>query len=176
MSRDDRNLVNGGAIAALGLGGNIGEPRQLMAQALQALDGRVDCHVLAVSRLYKTPPWGKLDQADFFNACALVETSLRPEALLDLCLEIERGMKRVRTERWGPRTIDLDLLTYGDVALMSERLVLPHPRMTERGFVMMPLNDIAPDMAINGRPVALWLKDVDVTGIEVADADPDWWR
>ncbi|MDE1158536.1 MAG: 2-amino-4-hydroxy-6-hydroxymethyldihydropteridine diphosphokinase [Neorhizobium sp.] len=162
--------------AALGLGGNLGEPRHLMAQALKALDERDDCRVVSVSRLYKTPPWGKLDQADFFNACALVETCLDPVALLDLCLEIERGMKRVRTERWGPRTIDLDVLTYGQIVLDSERLTLPHPRMTERGFVMMPLTDIAPDLKIGGKPVEGWLKDVDVTGIEVADADPDWWR
>ncbi len=163
-------------IAALGLGGNIGEPRQLMAQALQALDARGDCRITAVSRLYKTPPWGKLDQADFFNACALVETSVEPVPLLDLCLDIERGMKRVRIERWGPRTIDLDVLTYGGVVLDSDRLILPHPRMTERGFVMMPLADIAPEMMIRGRAVEAWLTQVDVAGIEVADADPKWWR
>jgi 2-amino-4-hydroxy-6-hydroxymethyldihydropteridine diphosphokinase len=132
--------------------------------------------VTAVSRLYSTPPWGKTDQADFFNCCALVETTLEPEALLDICLDIEREMKRVRLERWGPRTIDIDILTYADRLQATEKLELPHPRMTERGFVMMPLADIAPDMIVNGMAVRDWLENADVTGISVADSDPLWWQ
>jgi len=162
--------------AALGLGGNIGDPVRAMADALQALDGRKDCRVAAVSRLYRTPPWGKTDQDWFFNACALVETALPPEALLDACLGIERDMKRERKERWGPRTIDIDVLTYEGVAQAGGRLELPHPRMTGRGFVLMPLADIAPAMEIEGRTVADWLKDADVTGIEPASAGSEWWR
>ena len=162
--------------ASLGLGGNIGDPVRSMAEALQALDAREDCHVTAVSRLYRTPPWGKTDQDWFFNACALVETTLAPEPLLDTCLAIERDMKRERKERWGPRTIDIDVLTYEGVAQSGGRLELPHPRMTGRGFVLTPLADIAPGLVIEGRTVADWLEEADVTGIEPASAGPDWWR
>ncbi len=160
----------------LGLGGNIADPVRAMATALQALGQRADCRVAAVSRLYRTPPWGKTDQAFFFNACAAIVTSLSPETLLDTCLEIERGMKRERVERWGPRTIDIDILTYGTITLETEKLHLPHPRMTERGFVLMPLADIAADLVVSGQTVANWLAEADVRGIEIADADAGWWQ
>jgi 2-amino-4-hydroxy-6-hydroxymethyldihydropteridine diphosphokinase len=162
--------------ATLGLGGNIGDPVHAMALALQALDARPDCRVTTVSRLYRTPPWGKTDQSYFFNACASVSTSLAPEALLDVCLDIERGMKRERIERWGPRTLDIDVLTYADLVQDAPRLQLPHPRMTDRGFVLMPLADFAADMIVDGVAVAEWLARADVTGIEVADQSPQWWR
>ena len=162
--------------ATLGLGGNLGDPARAMADALQALDARVDCTVSAVSRLYRTPPWGKTDQADFFNACAALRTSLSPEALIALCLDIERHMKRVRDERWGPRTLDIDILTFDDLALDTQRLVIPHPRMTERGFVLMPLADIAGAMTVRGRAVSDWLSEADTTGIAVAEENRDWWR
>jgi len=162
--------------ATLGLGGNVGDPAATMAFALQMLDKRSDCDVAAVSKLYRTPPWGKLDQDWFFNACALVRTSLDPIALLDACLDIEKAMKRERIERWGPRTLDIDVLTYDDRVLYTEKLTLPHPRMTERGFVLLPLSDFAPDMILENKNVSQWLADVDVTGIEIANADRDWWR
>ena len=162
--------------ATLGLGGNVGDPVRAMAEALRALDARADCRVLAVSRLYRTPPWGKTDQDWFFNACALIETTLAPEALLDTCLGIEREMKRERKERWGPRTIDIDVLTYEGVAQAGGRLELPHPRMTGRGFVLMPLADVAPDLEVEGRTVAAWLGEADIGGIEPASAGPDWWK
>ncbi|MBB3159784.1 2-amino-4-hydroxy-6-hydroxymethyldihydropteridine diphosphokinase [Rhizobium laguerreae] len=161
--------------ATLGLGGNIGDPVKAMAAALRRLNGRDDCRVTAVSRLYRTPPWGKTDQSFFFNACAAVETRLEPEALLDVCLSIEREMKRERIERWGPRTLDIDVLTYGDVIQDAPRLELPHPRMTDRGFVLMPLADIAPDLRVRGRMVSDWLSNAEVTGIEIADDSRDWW-
>ena len=162
--------------ATLGLGGNIGDPVQSMAQALRALDAREDCRVVTVSRLYRTPPWGKTDQDWFFNACALVATTLQPEPLLDICLDIERDMKRERRERWGPRTIDIDVLTYEGVAQSGGRLELPHPRMTGRGFVLMPLADVAPGLEVEGRTVAAWLTEAEVAGIEPASAGPDWWK
>lgn len=164
------------SVAALGLGGNLGDPALAMAQALRQLDSRQDCKVVAVSRLYVTPPWGKTDQADFFNCCALVKTTLAPEDLLDLCLSIERQMKRVRNERWGPRTIDIDLLMYGERAQKTDRLELPHPRMIERAFVLKPLADIAPDMTVQGRSVRDRLADLDVSGIRIAQENQGWWR
>jgi 2-amino-4-hydroxy-6-hydroxymethyldihydropteridine diphosphokinase len=162
--------------ATLGLGGNVGDPVTSMASALRQLDSRADCRVTAVSRLYRTPPWGKTDQSSFFNACAAVETSLTPEALLDVCLSIELEMKRERIERWGPRTLDIDVLTYADVEQAAPRLELPHPRMTDRGFVLMPLADFAGALTVNGRTVTEWLSMADVDGIEIADGDSSWWR
>ncbi|MFD1326539.1 2-amino-4-hydroxy-6-hydroxymethyldihydropteridine diphosphokinase [Mycoplana ramosa] len=162
--------------ATLGLGGNIGDPVAAMRSALLALDARADCRVSQVSRLYRTPPWGKTDQAWFVNSCALIETALAPEALLEVCLTVERQMKRERIERWGPRTIDIDILTYDDVSQSGGRLEIPHPRMTERGFVLMPLADIAADQVVRGRAVADWLAVADVTGIERTGEDRDWWR
>jgi 2-amino-4-hydroxy-6-hydroxymethyldihydropteridine diphosphokinase len=162
--------------ATLGLGGNIGDPVSAMAAALRRLDSRDDCRVIGVSRLYRTPPWGKVDQADFYNSCAAIETTLAPEPLLAACVDIEREMKRVRIERWGPRTIDIDILTYDDCVVDGEHLKIPHPRMTERGFVLMPLADIAPDLVVRGRAVADWLSDTDRAGIDVANENRAWWR
>lgn len=164
------------SIATLGLGGNIGDPVHAMAEALRLLDSRPDCRVLAVSAVYRTPPWGKTDQADFFNACAVVETILEPVVLLDACLDIEKDMKRVRTERWGPRTIDIDVLTYDSRVQACERLELPHPRMTGRGFVLKPLCDIAPDLIVSGKSIREWLTLADVAGIVDAGLAPGWWR
>jgi 2-amino-4-hydroxy-6-hydroxymethyldihydropteridine diphosphokinase len=164
-----------GRTAYLGLGGNIGDPVAAMAEALRAFAARSDCSVLAVSRLYRTPPWGKTDQDWFFNAAAAIQTTLAPHALLDLCLEIERSMKRVRVERWGPRTIDLDVLAYEDITLSDERLTIPHPRMKDRAFVLMPLVDLTPGLKLEGRTIDAWLEDVDKSGIEIADSDPKWW-
>lgn len=164
------------ADAYLGLGGNVGDPVASMAEALRRIDLHPDCEVRAVSRLYRTPPWGKTDQDWFFNAAAAITTALAPEPLLDLCLEIERAMKRVRSERWGPRTLDIDILAYDAAEASSPRLELPHPRMTERAFVLMPLADVAPDLVVGGRSVAGWLAGADTAGIEVAGEGRDWWR
>ncbi|WP_246272637.1 2-amino-4-hydroxy-6-hydroxymethyldihydropteridine diphosphokinase [Phyllobacterium pellucidum] len=163
--------------AWLGLGGNIGDPVAAMAQALRALDGREDTDVVAVSPVYKTPPWGKTDQASFHNACAEVLTALEPEALLATCLDIEKEMKRERIERWGPRIIDIDVLAYaGFETFASPTLVLPHPRMTERAFVLVPLADIAPGLVVAGKPMSHWLARCDKAGVEEALGDSGWWR
>ncbi|WP_337269793.1 2-amino-4-hydroxy-6-hydroxymethyldihydropteridine diphosphokinase [Oryzifoliimicrobium ureilyticus] len=161
--------------ACLGLGGNIGDPIRAMSNALRIIADHPACAISAVSRLYRTPPWGKTDQSYFFNACVAVLTSLEPEALLDFCLHIERAMKRERTERWGPRTLDIDILTYGEDVLETTRLTLPHPRMTDRAFVLLPLADFAADLEIGGRSVNAWLSQADKAGIEVVDNE-DWWR
>ncbi|MGM4981277.1 MULTISPECIES: 2-amino-4-hydroxy-6-hydroxymethyldihydropteridine diphosphokinase [Rhizobium] len=167
---------NGAVRATLGLGGNLDNPKHAMALALRTLDSRADCQVVSVSRLYRTPPWGKTDQSFFYNSCAAVDTTLAPEALLEVCLGIERDMKRVRIERWGPRTIDIDILTYGELERAEPLLSIPHPRMTERGFVLMPLADFAADLTVKGRAIKDWLREVDVEGIEVADESRDWWQ
>lgn len=163
-------------MAAIGLGGNLGDPVQAMVQALNTLDAQTDCEILAVSRLYRTPPWGKLDQADFYNSCALLRTVLSAESLLELCLSIEKSMKRERLERWGPRTIDIDVLTYGDHHIESEGLQVPHPRMTQRAFVLLPLNELAPDLLVDGQSVSTWARQADATGIATFSEDGQWWR
>lgn len=170
------SIEDGWRRATLGLGGNIGDPVAAMALALRRLDARADCRVTAVSRLYRTPPWGKIDQADFYNACAAIETTLSPLRLLEACLEIERDMKRIRTERWGPRTIDIDVLTFDGLEIAEDALTVPHPRMTERAFVLMPLADIAGDLKVKGRAVSDWLAATGAEGIVVANENRAWWR
>jgi 2-amino-4-hydroxy-6-hydroxymethyldihydropteridine diphosphokinase len=162
--------------AWLGLGGNVGDPETAMAAALGALDARDDCAVVAVSGLYRTPPWGVTDQPDFFNACAAVDTTLSARALLDVCLGTEAEFHRVRTRRWGPRTIDIDILVYGDDEIDEEGLHVPHPRMTERAFVMVPLAEIAANLEVGGRTVGEWAADCDATGMDRLERPADWWR
>lgn len=167
--------------AWLGLGGNIGDPVLSMSRALRMLDARDDTSIAAVSPVYKTPPWGKTDQAWFHNACAQINTSLTPQNLLAICLEIERSLKRVRLERWGPRIIDIDILAMqkangGTVIFSQPELQLPHPRITERAFVLVPLNDIAPSLLLADRTVAQWLNDVPRAQIEKARTEAGWWR
>ena len=165
-----------GAKTYLSLGGNIGEPAKAMGAALRMLDASEAIAVVAVSSLYRTPPWGKTDQPDFINAAAQLVTMLPPRGLLDACLDAERRLKRVREERWGPRLIDIDILTFGDRTVHEAGLEVPHPRMTERAFVLAPLAEIASGFAIAGRTVAERLAAIDATGIEKLPGGQDWWK
>lgn len=142
--------------AAIGLGANLGDRPQAIRQALERLDDGDAVRVTAVSSFYETAPWGDLDQPPFLNACALVRTRLSARDLLARCLAIEAalGREREKSRRWGPRPIDLDVLFWGDAAIDEPGLTLPHPRMMERAFVMIPLAEIAPDRIIAGRRVA----------------------
>jgi 2-amino-4-hydroxy-6-hydroxymethyldihydropteridine diphosphokinase len=162
--------------AWLGLGGNLDDPQAAMAKALQAIDADPRTRVVAVSSVYRTPPWGKTDQPDFLNAVAGVETDLSPRDLLDLCLEAEKGLKRVRAERWGPRTIDIDLLLFDDLTINEPGLEVPHPRMTQRAFVLLPLAEIAQELKIGGKTAAQFLATLDTKGIDRVSADGGWWR
>ena len=128
---------------------NVGDPVDAMSAALTTLEDHPHCRVAGVSRLYRTPPWGKTDQACFFNAAARVETALGAVPLLGLALGIEQANKRLRIERWGPRTLDLDLIDYHGLVrrkktLSIRPLVLPHPGISERLFVLEPLVEVAP--------------------------------
>lgn len=128
--------------AYLAFGSNIGEPGQNVLAAWDALRFVPGVRPVVLSGLFVTKPWGYLDQPDFVNACGLVETDLSPEALLGVCLGLEAGMGRVRTIKNGPRIIDIDLLLYEGEARDTRELVLPHPRMWERTFVLEPLAEI----------------------------------
>lgn len=160
----------------LSLGGNLGDPASAMAAALQMLDNDEQTRVTAVSSLYRTAPWGRTDQPDFINACAELSTSREPRDFLELCLDVERRLKRVRQERWGPRLIDIDVLTFGRRIVQEPGLDIPHPRMLERAFVVVPLAEIAPDMAAGSITVRQRAATLDRAGIERLPAGADWWR
>jgi 2-amino-4-hydroxy-6-hydroxymethyldihydropteridine diphosphokinase len=159
-----------GVVAALGLGGNVGDVASAFVQALARLDSAPGVSLAALSSVYRTPPWGKLDQPDFLNMTTLVETTLPARALLALCLEVERSLGRERRERWGPRLIDIDILTYGEARIDEPDLKVPHPRLAERAFVLVPLAEISPRLMVGGRSVADWLTRVNRAGVEI-DAD-----
>lgn len=146
--------------AYIALGSNMGNAAANLDEALRALDLVPGVKVTGVSGYYVTAPWGYMDQPDFTNACCRVTTSLSPEALLGVCLGIEAGMGRVRQIKNGPRVIDLDLLLYGEEERFTEELVLPHPRMWEREFVLRPLADLAEDGRIGPYDVAAKLREI----------------
>lgn len=160
-------------VAVLGLGGNIGDTRQFLAAAIDRLAGPPGIRVEAVSALYRTPPWGKTDQPPFLNAAARIETSLSARGLLDAVLSLERQLGRERSERWGPRTVDIDILLFGDEAVDEPGLHIPHPRLTERAFALAPLVDVMPEAQLSGRPAADWLSEADRAGMERV-AEPGW--
>src|SRR5262249_62181729 len=124
--------------------------------------------LLARSSDYRTPPWGVRDQPPFVNVCIAVETDLAPQALLARAQAVERqfGRRREQERRWGPRPLDIDLIAYDDIALATPDLTLPHPRWSERAFVLVPLMEIAPDRLIAGQRVRDALAQVDTSGIE----------
>ena len=139
--------------AYLGLGSNLDDPAAQVGQALAALARLPDSRLVAVSSLYRNPPMGPQDQPDYVNAVAALETRLAPRALLDAMQAIEREQGRDRRgQRWGPRTIDLDLLVYGEQVIAEHHLHVPHPGIAERAFVLVPLAEIAPEVVIPGLP------------------------
>lgn len=141
--------------AFVGLGSNLDVPRRHLEDALDAFDALPDTRMLRCSSFYRTAPVGFAEQPDFINAVAMVETRLTPRELLDALLTIEQEHGRVRREPNGPRTLDLDLLLYGSMVHHEEGLTVPHPRMHERAFVMVPLAEIAPGAEIPGHGAAI---------------------
>ncbi|MEP0232273.1 2-amino-4-hydroxy-6-hydroxymethyldihydropteridine diphosphokinase [Roseibium sp.] len=140
--------------AALGLGSNMGDTKANLDAAIERLNASQGIAVTARSSDYRTPPWGPVPQDDYRNICITVETTLSPRALLERCLEVERELGRIRDIRWGPRIIDIDVLIYGKEAVDEENLTVPHPRMGERAFVLIPLAEIWPSAPIGGGQTA----------------------
>ncbi|MFO1505135.1 MAG: 2-amino-4-hydroxy-6-hydroxymethyldihydropteridine diphosphokinase [Steroidobacteraceae bacterium] len=137
--------------AYVGIGSNLGDSRARVEAAFDALGAIAETKLMARSRLYRTRPYGPVQQGDFVNAAAGLLTRLSAQALLAALRGIEAAQGRVRAERWGPRTLDLDLLVYGDLRIDDAELVVPHPGIAERGFVLAPLNDIAPTLDVPGK-------------------------
>ena len=150
----------------IGLGGNVGDVKAVLEAALKRLNNHPNIFVVKVSNLYKTPPWGDEDQDWFLNACALIETSIEPLELLKVVKNLEVEFKREKTRKWGPRTLDIDLLVFEGVKLKSKKLTLPHPRISQRAFVLLPLNDIAPNLIIDGKIVSVHLEGVETDDIK----------
>lgn len=132
-------------LAYLSIGGNMGDRRAYLQAALDKLDSHSDCRLGLVSPIYETPAWGKTDQADFLNLACQVETDLSAQDFLALCQQIELDLERVRIEKWGQRTIDLDIVFWDEQVIEEENLIVPHPYAHERAFVLLPLADIAAD-------------------------------
>lgn len=145
--------------AYLSLGANLGERRKQLERALSLLSAEDEITVLDVSSFYETKAVGVTDQPDFLNIAAAVDTALSPLSLLEVTQSIEAAIGRERKERWGPRTIDLDILLYGEEHINLEALTIPHPRMTERAFVLVPLQEIAPELRIHGRKIEEWVNE-----------------
>ena len=129
----------------LSLGSNMGDRQGYLQRAVEALKQLTDTEVEAVSSYYETAAWGLTDQADFLNLALALETQLPAESLLSACQAIEKDLDRVRHEHWGPRTVDIDILLYGQEIWETEHLIVPHPFMTQRAFVLVPLIEIAKD-------------------------------
>ncbi|MDD6397816.1 MAG: 2-amino-4-hydroxy-6-hydroxymethyldihydropteridine diphosphokinase [Selenomonadaceae bacterium] len=137
----------------LSLGANLGQREASIIEAMRLLQASEKIQLIAVSSLYETPPWGKLDQPAFINAAAAVKTELAPLELLQICQSIEKQLGRQRHEHWGARTIDVDMLYIPGVTMDEEALKLPHPYMLQRSFVLVPLAEVAGDMVIAGKNV-----------------------
>jgi len=132
--------------AYLALGSNVGDRLAHLQRAIDTMRAEPALTVVAVSKVYETDPVGGPEQGVYLNAVVAIETALEPRPLLSLAQRLERDAGRVRAERWGPRTLDVDILLYDDIRVDDEDLTIPHPRMWERGFVLAPLRDVAPDL------------------------------
>jgi len=154
--------------ALIALGGNVGDVRATFGKAIANICGMAQAALLARSSDYATPPWGEPDQPRFINACIEIDTGLDPHALLFVLHKVEQkfGRDRANERRWGPRTLDLDLIAYDEVVLDRPELTLPHPRLFERAFVLAPLAEIAPGRLIAGRRVRDALAALSTEGIE----------
>ena len=154
--------------ALLALGGNVGNSRAILDRAVALLCDGKGVRLTARSSEYLTPPWGFKYQSPFINLCIAVETSLSPRELLEhaQAVELQLGRDRAHEKRWGPRTADIDIVAYDDLEVAELGLTLPHPRLFERAFVLLPLAEIAPDRVIAGKKVRDALAGVDTAGIE----------
>ena len=154
------------AVAYLGLGSNLGDKKQYLHQAIQGLYRHESMDLLAISSIYESEPWGGVEQDVFLNLVSKIETDLAPADLLAVCLALEAKLERVRLERWGPRTMDIDILWYEGWEMATPELVIPHPYLLERDFVVIPFGEIAPELVIGDRTMSRWADDFVESGIK----------
>lgn len=139
--------------AFLGIGSNIGDTKKHIEDSINLLEEITNIRIIKISSYYETEPIGYTEQDWFLNIVVEIDTDLKPYELLQYCNEIEAILHRKRLIRWGPRTIDIDILLYDNFTSNDEKLIIPHPRMLERAFVMIPLQEIAPDLTIDGKNI-----------------------
>ncbi|BBA80207.1 2-amino-4-hydroxy-6-hydroxymethyldihydropteridine pyrophosphokinase [cyanobacterium endosymbiont of Rhopalodia gibberula] len=153
---------------AIALGSNLGNSFKILEKTIQIFDQLSEVYLKSHSHWYKTIPIGP-PQPNYLNGCAILETYLVPDKLLETLLNIEQQWGRVRRERWGPRTLDLDLLLYGDLILKTDTLQIPHPRMTQRGFVLIPLAEISPNWVhpVSKKEIIQLLDEVNCSGVSL---------
>ncbi len=156
--------------AILALGTNVGDRVANIGEAIRRLTADDSIRRVAESRLYRSAPWGVTDQDWFVNACLTMRTELPPHELLKRCQAVENEMGRVRLRHWGPRIIDVDILTYRDRKISEPDLVVPHPLIAERAFVLVPLKDVAPNLMIGGKSIDDMLAKLDASDVVAIEA------
>ena len=152
--------------AFLSLGSNMGDRLEYLSKAIDKIAQIQGCNILNKSRVYETEPWGYENQEAFLNLCISIETSLSPYELLESLQTIELELDRVRKIHWGPRTIDIDILLFDDIICEDDKLTIPHPRMRERAFVLIPLYDIKKNLIIDGIKLEDLINKIDTRGIK----------
>lgn len=152
--------------AFLSIGTNLGDREDNIKQALGILEEDERICVCGVSKVYETAAWGLEDQPSFLNICVDLDVSCDAFELLGICQFVESELKRVRTIRWGPRTIDVDILFFNDSIIEEQNLTVPHPRIQERAFVLVPLMDLDDSLCVQGKSIKLWLEHVGSDGIK----------
>ncbi len=171
MSHNSENLTpSKHSLSAIALGSNIGESQAILEGALKTLEQTPGITIKAKSSWYKTAPVGGPSQPDYLNGAAILQVQLSPQQLLKILLEIEQEFGRVRQERWGPRTLDLDILLFDDLIVETPDLQIPHPRMTQRAFVLVPLAEIAPDWIepVTGEPISQLAQKLDSSEVSLS--------
>ena len=155
------------AIAYLGLGSNIGDKKNYLHRALQLLNQENKIKISKCSSFYETEPWGYTDQDVFMNIVAEIETQLTASELLQKCQKVEQELDRVREFKWGPRTMDIDILLYNDEMIETDKLKIPHPYLLERDFTVLPLAEIAPNLVINNTSIKQWATKFDEKAMKI---------
>ncbi|AZR73418.1 2-amino-4-hydroxy-6-hydroxymethyldihydropteridine diphosphokinase [Anoxybacter fermentans] len=152
--------------AYLGLGTNMGDKIANLKKAVELIKNFDNTKIVKISKVYETEPWGYINQENFLNLCLKIDTDLSPYQLLAECQRVENELKRKRLIKWGPRTIDVDILLYDGVICNDEKLIIPHPRIHERAFVLIPLRDINERLIIKGKNVKEWIEIVGEEGVK----------
>ena len=152
--------------AYLGLGTNMGDKQAYLKEACKIISDNPNINIVKISKIYKTKAWGYTNQDDFLNICIEVDTNLSPGELLEVCHEVENKLNRVRVIRWGPRTIDVDILFFNNIISTDENLILPHPRIKERAFVLIPLMDLNKELVIDNKTISYYLSNLEKEELE----------